>query len=87
MLWDSVDAYLKRIWRRGDGRGFEVMATCVDSGGHHTQRVYNFSRERLGRRIWAIKGESARGGARSPYGRPNAPAPATRRRFGRSSSA
>ena len=66
MLWDSVDAFLKRIWRRGDGRGFEVMATCVDSGGHHTQRVYNFSRERLGRRIWAIKGESARGGARSP---------------------
>jgi phage terminase large subunit GpA-like protein len=66
MLWDSVDAYLKRIWRRGDGRGFEVMATCVDSGGHHTQRVYTFSRERLGRRIWAIKGESARGGARSP---------------------
>jgi phage terminase large subunit GpA-like protein len=66
MFWDGVDAYLRRVWRRVDGRGFEVMATCVDSGGHHTQRVYSFSRDRLGRRIWAIKGEAARGGARSP---------------------
>ena len=65
-LWDQVDGFLKRIWKRGDGRGFEIMATCIDSGGHHTQRVYNFSRERLGRRVWAIKGEAARGGTRSP---------------------
>ena len=65
-LWDQVDAYLKRIWHRADGRGFEVMAACIDSGGHHTERVYEFSKARLGRRIWAVKGESARGGARSP---------------------
>lgn len=65
-LWARVDAYLKRRWRRADGRPFEVMAACIDSGGHHTQKVYEFCKARLGRRIWAIKGESARGGARSP---------------------
>lgn len=65
-VWEQVDAYLKRIWRRADGRGFEVAAACIDSGGHHTEKVYEFSKARLGRRIWAIKGESARGGARSP---------------------
>lgn len=65
-LWAAVDAYLKRIWTRADGRGFEVYAACIDSGGHHTQKVYEFAKARLGRRIWAIKGESARGGARSP---------------------
>ena len=65
-LWDAVDAFLKRIWHRGDGRGFEVMAACIDSGGHHTQRVYDFAKARLGRKIWAIKGESARAGQRSP---------------------
>ncbi|WP_244542177.1 phage terminase large subunit family protein [Azotobacter beijerinckii] len=64
--WDRLDAYLKRIWYRSDGRGFEVMAVCHDSGGHHTQKVYNFAKARLGRRIWAIKGESAVGGKRSP---------------------
>jgi len=65
-LWARVDAYLKRLWVRADGRRFEVMAACIDSGGHHTQKVYEFCKARLGRRIWAIKGESARGGARSP---------------------
>lgn len=65
-LWTAVDAYLKRIWHRGDGRGFEVAAACIDSGGHHTQKVYEFAKARLGRKIWAIKGESARGGQRSP---------------------
>ncbi|MDE1494881.1 phage terminase large subunit family protein [Xenorhabdus bovienii] len=64
--WARLDAYLKQIWRRGDGRGFTIIAACMDSGGHHTQKVYGFARERLGRRIWAIKGESARGGKRSP---------------------
>ena len=42
------------------------MATCMDSGGHHTQKVYEFAKERLGRRVWAIKGESAQGGKRNP---------------------
>ena len=64
--WQRLDAYLKQVWRRADGRGFTIMAACMDSGGHHTQKVYEFAKERLGRRIWAIKGESARGGKRSP---------------------
>lgn len=65
-LWEAVDAFLKRKWHRADGREFEIMAACIDSGGHATQAVYSFAKARLGRRIWAIKGESARGGARSP---------------------
>lgn len=62
----QLDLYLKRVWHRADGRGFEVMAACIDSGGHHTQAVYSFCLARIGRRIWAIKGESARNGKRSP---------------------
>lgn len=66
-FWEKdVDAHLQKIWRRSDQMGFEVMATCVDSGGHHTQRVYDFCKKRIGRRVWAIKGESARDGKRSP---------------------
>lgn len=64
--WRRLDTYLKQVWRRADGRGFTIMAGCMDSGGHHTQKVYEFCKERIGRRIWAIKGESARGGKRSP---------------------
>lgn len=65
-VWAQVDAFLKRRWFRADGRAFTVMAACIDSGGHHTQAVYRFARDRLGRNIWAIKGESAQGGARNP---------------------
>lgn len=64
--WNRLDAYLRRIWFRADGRGFEVMAVCHDSGGHHAQKVYEFAKARLGRRVWAVKGESAVGGKRSP---------------------
>jgi phage terminase large subunit GpA-like protein len=64
--WDRLDAFLETIWRRADGRPFEAMAVCIDSGGHHTQKVYDFSKARLGRKIWAIKGESAISGKRNP---------------------
>jgi phage terminase large subunit GpA-like protein len=65
-LWEKVDQYLKRIWYRYDGMPFEVMAACIDSGGHNTQKVYEFAKARLSRRIWAIKGASERSGARTP---------------------
>lgn len=64
--WERLDAYLQQVWRRADGRGFVIMAVCHDSGGNHTQKVYEFAKARLGRRIWAIKGESAIRGKRSP---------------------
>lgn len=64
--WAKVDAALKRVYHRADGRPYPIAAACIDSGGHHTQKVYEFAKARLGRKIWAIKGESARGGARNP---------------------
>lgn len=62
----DVDEYLQRRWTRADGRSFVVEAACFDSGGHHTQKVYEFCQARLGRRVWAIKGASERPGARQP---------------------
>ncbi|NHB94708.1 phage terminase large subunit family protein [Photorhabdus cinerea] len=79
--WKRLDAYLKQIWRRADGRGFTIMAACMDSGGHHTQQVYEFSKARIGRRVWAIKGESARGGKRSPVWPTKKPTPRTKSSF------
>ena len=79
--WDRLDAYLKKIWTRADGRGFAVMAACMDSGGHHTQKVYDFCKARLGRKIWAIKGESAIGGKRSPVWPTKKPSSRTKSTF------
>ncbi len=79
--WLRLDAYLKQTWRRADGRGFTLMAACHDSGGHHTQEVYEFSKERIGRRIWAVKGESAQHGKRSPIWPTTRPTSRTKSKF------
>ena len=62
----ALDAHLAKIWTRADGRPFALRAVCIDSGGHHTDAVYNFAKARLGRKVWAIKGESARTGFTNP---------------------
>lgn len=62
----ELDKYLKRTFTRADGRPFSIEAACQDSGGHHTDAVYSFAKARLGRKVWAIKGESARTGFRNP---------------------
>lgn len=81
--WAKIDAYLAKRFRRGDGRPFTISATCLDSGGQegHTQKVYDFCKERLSRRIWAIKGESARNGKRSPVWPTKKPTNRTKKSF------
>lgn len=61
-----LDELLQRRWRKASGVTLVAMAACMDSGGHHTQHVYDFAKARLGRRVWAIKGASERDGARNP---------------------
>lgn len=81
--WDKIDSYLKKRFRRGDGRPFTIAAACLDSGGQegHTQKVYDFCKERLARRVWAIKGESARNGKRSPVWPTKKPTSRTKKTF------
>ena len=80
-LWKRVDEHLLRRFKRADGREFTVMAAAIDSGGHHTQRVYAFAKARLGRNVWAVKGQSARNGERSPVWPTTRPSAANRSKF------
>ena len=54
--WRDLDALLLEHRKRVDGIELPVSATCLDSGGHFSQAVYAFARERYGRRVWATKG-------------------------------
>lgn len=65
-FWTKIDAFLKRKWLRADGRPFVVSAGCIDTGGANTQAVYNFTKARLKRRIWGIKGASETSPMRAP---------------------
>lgn len=60
-LWRELDAYLLDATEREDGTKLPVHAACVDSGGHHTQAVYRFCKDRFRRRVYAIKGMAGPG--------------------------
>lgn len=60
-LWADHDALLRRRWRTDDGRELVIEATAVDSGGHHTQSVYDYCAKRKRFRVWAIKGMAGQG--------------------------
>ena len=60
-VWQDMDSILGQQFEREDGTIMTVRATCVDSGGHHTNSVYNYVRPREGKRIFAIKGVGGEG--------------------------
>lgn len=56
--WDQADELLKNTYRHAGGQLLGIEAGFVDSGGSHTQEVYNFTARRRNRKIFAIKGAS-----------------------------
>ena len=60
-VWQELDNYLKNRFKTETGRVLTISCTCIDSGGHHTNQVYQFTKPRQGRRIFAIKGLSQAG--------------------------
>ena len=63
-MWRDLDAFLTATFSKKDGTQLPILCTCIDSGGHHTDQVYRFTKERYERRIFAIKGK---GGQEVPY--------------------
>lgn len=63
-IWQDLDNFLSQTFTTEDGRKLKILTACIDSGGHFTKEVYKFCKQRISRRIWAIKGKS---GAHLPY--------------------
>ncbi|CAI8724964.1 phage terminase large subunit family protein [Pseudomonas chlororaphis] len=59
--WAALDELLKVKYRHPCGVGLGILAVAVDSGGHHTDEVYQFCRVRRWRNVFAIKGASKPG--------------------------
>ncbi len=55
-VWQELDAYLQRPVKSKTGLFLNIACTCIDSGGHHTQAVYEFCKTRAVRGVFAIKG-------------------------------
>lgn len=60
-VWESLDAVLNKSYTRADGQAMQILATCVDSGGHFTREVYQYCKAREFRRVFAIKGKGGSG--------------------------
>ena len=59
--WVVLDDLLKVRYPHPCGVCLGILATAVDSGGHHTDEVYQFCRVRRWRNVFAVKGASKPG--------------------------
>ena len=73
--WETLDAQvLKKLFPSDVGTDLWIKATCIDSGGHNTQAVYKFCKEReKSGGVFAIKGRAGDGpGLAGKWSRSNA---------------
>lgn len=59
--WDLLDELLKARYPHPCGVALGILATGIDSGGHHTHEVYQFCRVRRWRNVFALKEASKPG--------------------------
>jgi len=60
-VWQDLDLFLQKDFQHEVGCKLKIACTCIDSGGHHTQAVYSFVKQRQHRRIFAVKGSNQPG--------------------------
>ena len=60
-VWKQLDEILQKPYVNEAGEEMKVLCCAIDSGGHHTQEVYQYSRERAAMGVIAIKGMSQKG--------------------------
>ena len=68
-LWQDLDFVLSQRFTHPTKGEMIIRSTCIDSGGHYTQQVYNYVKQRAGKRVFAIKGVGGEG--RPIIGRPS----------------
>ena len=66
---EELDEYLATSFPHAAGCELTIKATGIDSGGHHTQEIYDYCRIRKARGIFATKGYSQAG--RAIIGKPS----------------
>lgn len=57
-VWEQLDDYLQSSFYYADGTAIKIACTCIDSGGGHTSKVYEFTKAREYRRVFSVKGMS-----------------------------
>lgn len=59
--WEALDRYREKRWKHEAGVELTLDAVAVDSGGQHTQEVYEYCRINKEENVFAIKGVGGTG--------------------------
>lgn len=60
-VWKQLDEVLSKPYTNEADEPLKVLCCAIDSGGHHTQEVYAYSRDRQANGVIAIKGVGQKG--------------------------
>lgn len=61
-VWMELEKFLTKEFYYSDGSSLMITNTCIDTGGHHTKKTYDFISPREGSmRVYAIKGRGGDG--------------------------
>ena len=57
-VWDELEEYTNQTFTFEDGRELNIAAIGIDTGGHHTNKVYKWVKKmkRKGKRVYGLKG-------------------------------
>jgi phage terminase large subunit GpA-like protein len=58
-VWENLDKLLDENWKHPTGGEIQLKMLAIDSGGHHTQRVYEWAKGKDPRRVMVVKGSSS----------------------------
>jgi len=61
--WGALTEYRRTPIHQVSGQPVRILCCMVDSGGHHTQAVYAYTRAHQHMQVFAVKGASVRGKA------------------------
>jgi phage terminase large subunit GpA-like protein len=54
--WDNFTGWIQKLRKHASGTEMRVSVTCIDTGGHNTQAVYNYVKRHRVDRVFGIKG-------------------------------
>jgi len=60
-VWEQLDRFLDTEFSYKNGEKIKIICTCIDTGGHFTQEVYQYVKPREIKRIFGIKGQGGDG--------------------------
>jgi len=59
--WNTLTEYRRTPLQHASGRTVPISAVMIDSGGHHSQSVYDYARRHAHAHVYAVKGQSIAG--------------------------